>query len=68
MLRELKASKVSNGILGSFGFDANGDITVAPIPIVRITGRARPRGGLTGGFKGAVLDHVVYVPAELGEQ
>ena len=68
VLRELKASKVSNGILGSFGFDANGDITVAPIPIVRITGRARPRGGLTGGFKGAVLDHVVYVPAELGEQ
>jgi ABC-type branched-subunit amino acid transport system substrate-binding protein len=38
VLKELRASKVRDGILGSFAFDPNGDITTAPIPIIRITG------------------------------
>jgi ABC-type branched-subunit amino acid transport system substrate-binding protein len=67
VLRELRATKVRNGLMGTFGFDANGDITTAPIPIVRITGKARPGAGLTGGFQGSVLDRVVEVPAVLGQ-
>jgi ABC-type branched-subunit amino acid transport system substrate-binding protein len=68
VLKELRASKVRNGILGSFGFDANGDITTAPISVVRITGRTRPGAGLPGQFRGSVLDRVLEVPAALGEQ
>jgi ABC-type branched-subunit amino acid transport system substrate-binding protein len=67
VLRELKASKVHNGILGSFGFDANGDITTAPVPIVRVTGTTRPGAGLPGLFQGSVLDRMVGVPAALGQ-
>ena len=33
--RALLATRVRGGILGSFGFDANGDPTIAPITIVR---------------------------------
>jgi ABC-type branched-subunit amino acid transport system substrate-binding protein/glutamine cyclotransferase len=67
VLKELRASKVRNGLLGTFGFDANGDITTAPIPIVRITGTTRPGAGLPGQFQGSVLDRVVEVPAALGQ-
>jgi branched-chain amino acid transport system substrate-binding protein len=66
VLKGLRTSKVRNGILGSFGFDTNGDITTAPIPIVRITGTRRPGAGLPGDFQGSVLDRVVDVPAALG--
>ena len=68
VLKELRASEVRNGILGNFGFDANGDITTAPIAVVRITGRTRPGAGLPGQFNGSVLDRVLEVPASLGEQ
>ena len=67
VLKELRASKVRNGILGSFTFDPNGDITTAPIPIVRITGTTRPGAGLSGPFQGSVLDRMVHVPAALGQ-
>ena len=46
VLRELRASEVNDGILGSFRFDANGDITTASIPILRITGATPPGAGL----------------------
>ena len=68
VLKELKASKVRNGILGNFGFDANGDITTAPIAVIRVTGTTRPGAGLPGQFQGSVLDRVLEVPASLGEQ
>jgi hypothetical protein len=67
VLKELRASKVRNGLLGTFGFDANGDITTAPIPVARITGTKRPGAGLPGMFEGSVLDRVVEVPAALGQ-
>jgi hypothetical protein len=66
VLKALQASQVRGGILGSFGFDAAGDITTAAIPIVRLTGTARPGAGLPGLFEGAELDRVVRVPAALG--
>jgi ABC-type branched-subunit amino acid transport system substrate-binding protein len=53
VLRELKASRVKNGLLGSFRFDGNGDLTPAAVPIVRITAKDR------------VLDRVVRTPRRL---
>jgi branched-chain amino acid transport system substrate-binding protein len=53
VLRELKASRVKDGILGSFRFDRNGDLTPAAVAIVRITGKDR------------VLDRVVSTPRRL---
>jgi ABC-type branched-subunit amino acid transport system substrate-binding protein/streptogramin lyase len=67
VLKELKASKIHDGILGDFTFDANGDITTPPIPIVRITGTKRPGAGLPGLFEGSVLDRMIHAPASLGQ-
>ena len=36
VVRELFATSVTDGLLGSFGFDANGDISESPVTIVRI--------------------------------
>jgi branched-chain amino acid transport system substrate-binding protein len=65
VLEELRASEVKNGILGSFRFDRNGDMTTASIPILRITGTTPPSAGLPPQFQGAVVDRVVKVPATL---
>ena len=46
VLHELRASEVNDGIIGSFRFDANGDMTTASIPILRITGATPPGAGL----------------------
>ncbi|MET0810180.1 MAG: protein kinase [Thermoleophilaceae bacterium] len=53
VLRELKASRVKNGLLGTFRFDRNGDLTPATVAIVRITERD------------SVLDRVVRTPRRL---
>jgi hypothetical protein len=58
---------VNDGILGSFRFDTNGDITTASIPILRITGATPPGAGLPPDFQGATLDRVVQVPTKLVE-
>ena len=39
VLRELRASRVRGGILGTFRFDGNGDITPAKLTVLRVTGR-----------------------------
>ena len=36
VVRELFATRVTNGLLGSFGFDANGDISESPVTIVQV--------------------------------
>ncbi len=46
VLEELKASRVRDGLLGSFRFDRNGDVTPATVPILRITGSTPPGAGL----------------------
>lgn len=61
VLRELRALEIENGILGSFRFDRNGDITPSPITIYRITGKTAPGSPLEGG----VVDHVIRVPARV---
>ena len=65
VLKELRAAQVKNGILGSFRFDRNGDITTASIPILRITGATPPSTPLPSEFQGAVVDTVVKLPASL---
>jgi hypothetical protein len=67
VLHEMRASEVNGGILGSFGFDAHGDITTASIPVLRITGATPPGAGFPPEFQGAELDRVVQVPARLLE-
>jgi ABC-type branched-subunit amino acid transport system substrate-binding protein len=53
VLGELKASRVKDGLLGTFRFDRNGDLTPATVAIVRITRRD------------SVLDRVVRTPRHL---
>jgi ABC-type branched-subunit amino acid transport system substrate-binding protein len=65
VLEKLRASQVKDGILGSFGFDADGDITTAAIPILRITGASPPGTDLPSAFQGAAVDRVIEVPASL---
>jgi ABC-type branched-subunit amino acid transport system substrate-binding protein len=65
VLKELQASRVKDGILGSFRFDRNGDISPASVPILRITGSTPPEAGLPSDFQGAVIDRVVKIPARL---
>ena len=48
-------AKVKRGILGTFDFDENGDITPAPMPIIRITGSTPPEAGLPPQFQGSVV-------------
>jgi ABC-type branched-subunit amino acid transport system substrate-binding protein/DNA-binding beta-propeller fold protein YncE len=67
VLRELHRTRVHDGIIGSFGFDANGDITSPSIPVLRITGATPPGAGLPPDFQGARLDRVVQVPTSLVE-
>jgi ABC-type branched-subunit amino acid transport system substrate-binding protein len=65
VLEELRASRVKDGILGSFRFDRNGDISPASVPILRITGTTPPGAGLPSAFQGAVIDRVVEIPPRL---
>jgi branched-chain amino acid transport system substrate-binding protein len=65
VLEELKAIRVKDGLLGSFSFDRNGDVTPATVPILRITGSTPPQAGLPSDFQGAVVDRVVEIPRRL---
>jgi hypothetical protein len=65
VLEEMQGIEVKDGILGSFSFDRNGDITPAQIPIFRVTGETPPGAGVFPYFDGAVVDRVLTVPADL---
>jgi ABC-type branched-subunit amino acid transport system substrate-binding protein len=65
VLEELKAARVKRGLLGSFRFDRNGDVTPATVPILRITGSTPPQAGLPSNVQGAVVDRVVEIPRRL---
>jgi branched-chain amino acid transport system substrate-binding protein len=64
VLRELHATHVQGGILGSFRFDGNGDMTSTPVAIFRVTG-GRGDPSLISDFQGSVGDRVVTVPLSL---
>jgi ABC-type branched-subunit amino acid transport system substrate-binding protein/predicted Ser/Thr protein kinase len=65
VLEKLKASRVKDGILGSFHFDRNGDLTPAKMPILRITGSTPPSSRLPKSMQGAVVDRLVEIPRRL---
>ena len=64
VLRELHTTRFDEGPLGSFGFDRNGDMTPAPVTILRVTGSTPPDLRIAERFRGAVVDRVLTVPAE----
>jgi branched-chain amino acid transport system substrate-binding protein len=65
VIRELRRVKVEDGILGSFQFDRNGDITPAAFTIFRITGAKNRDSEVPDYFTGAEVDRVVQVPRTL---
>jgi ABC-type branched-subunit amino acid transport system substrate-binding protein len=62
---ELRRLEIENGILGSFRFDRNGDITPASFTVFRVTGGRKRAPELPEGLGGAVVDRVVRVPSTL---
>jgi YVTN family beta-propeller protein len=63
VIEELFATRVRNGILGSFRFDRNGDTTLNPVTILRAE---RPGGRTTiMSFQGAAVDRVLTPSPEL---
>jgi YVTN family beta-propeller protein len=64
VLAELRATHEADGLFGPFHFDSGGDITPAPIVILRVTG-GRGAGDLATDFRGAVVDRTVRVPLSL---
>jgi ABC-type branched-subunit amino acid transport system substrate-binding protein/glutamine cyclotransferase len=67
VLRELRKTRVRDGILGDFRFDANGDITPTSVPVLRITGATPPGARLPEMFQGSVVDRVIEVPPSMVE-
>ena len=65
VLRELRATRVKDGVLGSFSFDRYGDINPAKVTILRVTGHTPPNVHLPLDYEGAVIDRVETVPASL---
>ncbi len=63
VLRELSRTRVENGLLGSFGFDRNGDITESPVTILRVTSKGT--GNTVLGVEGGVVARVVRPSAKL---
>jgi branched-chain amino acid transport system substrate-binding protein len=65
VIAELRRLEVENGLLGSFRFDENGDITPTSHTVFRVTGGQKRAPGLPEGLGGAVVDRVVRVPEGL---
>jgi branched-chain amino acid transport system substrate-binding protein len=62
---ELRRLVIDNGILGSFRFDGNGDISPASFTVFRVTGDRNRPPELPEGFGGGVVDRVVRVPPSI---
>ena len=65
VLRELRATRLTDDVLGSFSFDRYGDITPAKVTILRVTGNTPRNVNLPLDYEGAVIDRVETVPASL---
>jgi ABC-type branched-subunit amino acid transport system substrate-binding protein len=65
VLKELRATEVRGGILGSFHFDANGDKVPGTIAIYRITRKMPPGANFPPERQGTVFDRTLSVPAQL---
>jgi branched-chain amino acid transport system substrate-binding protein len=65
VLDEIRKTRVRNGLLGDYRLDRNGDITPAPVLILRMTGRRRLEAPLSDALDGAAIDRLLHVPAGL---
>lgn len=65
VVRELHQVRIQDGILGTFEIDENGDPTLQPITILRVTGGEDPSPTLLEDHVGTVIDRVVTPPAHL---
>jgi YVTN family beta-propeller protein len=65
VLRQIRATRVDDGLLGSLRFDRNGDMRPARVVVLRITGTAPATVRLPGQFHGAVVDRLMTLPASL---
>ncbi|MCY7302428.1 MAG: branched-chain amino acid ABC transporter substrate-binding protein, partial [Thermoleophilia bacterium] len=64
--RNLLKARVENGILGSFGFDENGDVEPSSITILRVRAGGEGMSPGTPDFAdGAIVDRVLTPPARL---
>jgi ABC-type branched-subunit amino acid transport system substrate-binding protein len=57
VVEELFQTRVRNGLLGSFGFDDNGDISESPVTIMRVVRLGR--SNQVASAEGGVVAHVV---------
>jgi branched-chain amino acid transport system substrate-binding protein len=57
VLQELFRTRVRNGILGSFGFDENGDVTEAPVTVLRVVGQGT--SNRVASVEGGIVEQVV---------
>jgi YVTN family beta-propeller protein len=64
VIRELARLRIGHGILGSFRFDRNGDMTPTPVGVVRV-GRG---GSLTGDLAQSSPYATISVPTALAER
>jgi DNA-binding SARP family transcriptional activator/ABC-type branched-subunit amino acid transport system substrate-binding protein/DNA-binding beta-propeller fold protein YncE len=65
VVKELTEVRVEDGILGSFEIDENGDPTLQPITILRVTGKDDRSPTLLEDHVGTKVDRVVIPPARL---
>ncbi len=64
--KNLLAARVENGILGTFGFDENGDVEPSSITILRVKTGGEGMSRAAADFAdGAVVDRVLTPPARL---
>jgi branched-chain amino acid transport system substrate-binding protein len=63
VVEELFRTRVEDGLLGSFGFDSNGDISESPVTIVRVRGGGSSR--TIRSVEGGVIERVVRPQASL---
>jgi DNA-binding SARP family transcriptional activator/ABC-type branched-subunit amino acid transport system substrate-binding protein len=63
--QQLLRIRIEHGLLGSFHFNANGDIAPAPITIFHVTAAKRRSSTLIEDFDGATVARIIDVPANL---
>ena len=66
MRSSILATRVQKGILGTFFFDKNGDITPSPITILRVKAGGEGMSRATADFAdGASVERIITPPAQL---
>jgi ABC-type branched-subunit amino acid transport system substrate-binding protein len=57
--RELRRTRIDNGILGDIRFDEYGDLLEGPFTILRVTDGAPRNALMLPQFEGAIVDRVI---------